>query len=183
MDGLDPFLANFNPLLRWLDYQAPVVGDFLSNPSSSTADFLPYQSGQNAPLHLSRQMTIFTPESLSIHQSRLASNRGNGYLQPFAIGSFYPSTQAEIFPSHDCNNTFGGQPVTHNPPSSPPQEESGQFPFSSLENPNVPQMVGSNFPGFPINPPGPSAYAACTIAPDFPSIFGGSNVPVVTRDP
>src|SRR3954447_26223250 len=35
MDGLDPFLANFNPLVRWLDYQAPVVTDFLANPSSS----------------------------------------------------------------------------------------------------------------------------------------------------
>src|SRR5215216_2211406 len=65
MDGLDPFLANFNPLVRWLDYQAPVVTDFLSNPSSSTADFLPFQPGQGAPLHLSRQMTIFTGESLS----------------------------------------------------------------------------------------------------------------------
>jgi phospholipid/cholesterol/gamma-HCH transport system substrate-binding protein len=183
MDGFDPFLANFNPLLRWLDYQAPVVGDFLSNPSSSTADFLPFQSGQSAPLHLSRQMTIFTAESLAIYQKRLATNRGNGYLQPFAIGSFTPSTQNEIFPSHDCSNTFGGQEVTHNPPSSPPQEESGQFPFSSLENPTVPQMVGSNFPGYPTNPPGPSAYAACTVAPNFPSLFGGGKVPVVTRDP
>jgi phospholipid/cholesterol/gamma-HCH transport system substrate-binding protein len=183
MDGLDPFLANFNPVLRWLDYQAPVVTDFLSNPSSSTADFLPFQAGQSAPLHLSRQMTIFTAESLSIYQKRLATNRGNGYLQPFAIGSFYPSTQGEIFPSHDCNNTFGGQPVTHNPPSSPPQEESGQFPFSSIVNPNVPQQVGSNFPGFPINPPGPSAYAACTLAPSFPATFGGGVVPEVLRDP
>src|SRR3954470_22369006 len=117
MDGLDPFLANFNPLVRWLDYQAPVVTDFLSNPSSSPADFLPFQSGQSAPLHLSRQMTIFTAETLSIYQNRLATNRGNGYLAAFAIGSFSPSTQAEIFPSHDCNNTFGGQPVTHSPPS------------------------------------------------------------------
>jgi phospholipid/cholesterol/gamma-HCH transport system substrate-binding protein len=183
MDGLDPFLANFNPVLRWLDYQAPVVTDFLANPSSSTADFLPFQSGQNAPLHLSRQMGIFTAETLSIYQKRLATNRGNGYLQPFGIGSFYPSTQGEIFPSHDCNNTFGGQPVTHSPPSSPPQEESGQFPFSSIENPNVPQMVGSNFPGYPINPPGPSAYAACTPAPSFPSTFGGGVIPEVLRDP
>jgi ABC-type transporter Mla subunit MlaD len=183
MDGLDPFLANFNPLLRWLDYQAPVVGDFLSNPSSSTADFLPAEAGQNAPRHLSRQMTIFTAETLSIYQNRLASNRGNGYLQPFAIGSFEPTSQSEIFPNHDCNNTFGGQPVTHNPPSSPPQEESGQFPFSSLENPTVPQMVGPNFPGFPVNPPGPSAYAGCTIAPNFPSIFGGGPVPEVHPDP
>jgi phospholipid/cholesterol/gamma-HCH transport system substrate-binding protein len=183
MDGLDPFLANFNPLLRWLDYQAPVVGDFLSNPSSSTADFLPSQAGQNAPLHLSRQMTIFTAESLSIYQKRLATNRGNGYLQPFAIGSFYPSTQAEIFPSHDCNNTFGGQPVTHNPASSPPQEESGQFPFSSLVNPTSPDQVGPNFPGGTPASPGPSAYAACTVAPDFPSLFGGGPVPVVHQDP
>jgi phospholipid/cholesterol/gamma-HCH transport system substrate-binding protein len=183
MDGLDPFLANFNPLLRWLDYQAPVVGDFLSNPSSSTADFLPAQAGQNAPLHLSRQMTIFTAESASIYQKRLATNRGNGYLQPFAIGSFYPSTQAEIFPSHDCNNTFGGQPVTHNPPSSPPQEESGQFPFSSVINPTNPNQVGPNFPGGTPASPGPSAYAACTVGPNFPSIFGGGVVPTVNRDP
>jgi len=182
MDGLDPFLANFNPLLRWLDYQAPVVGDFLSNPSSSTSDFLPFQAGQNAPLHLSRQMTIFTPESLSVYPSRLPTNRGNGYLQPFAIGSFYPTTQAEIFPSHDCNNTFGGQPVTHNPESSPPQEESGQFPFSSVVSPTSPDMIGPNFPGSTPASPGPSAYAACTVAPGFPSIFGGGEVPQVLPD-
>jgi phospholipid/cholesterol/gamma-HCH transport system substrate-binding protein len=182
MDGLDPFLANFNPFVRWLDYQAPVVTDFLSNPSSSTADFLPSQSGQSAPLHLSRQMTIFTAESLSIYQNRLQTNRGNGYLQPFAIGNPYSSSQGEIFPGHDCNNTFGGQPVTHSPPSSPPQEESGQFPFSSLVNPTSPNQVGPNFPGGTAASPGPSAYAACTIAPDFPSLFGGGKIPSVLPD-
>src|SRR5215217_2933785 len=139
MDHLDPFLANFNPLIRWLDYQAPVVGDFLANPSSSTADFLPFQSQQSAPLHLSRQMTIFTSESLSIYQSRLKTNRGNGYLQPFAIGNPYSNTQAETFPSHDCDNTsnfpgggsvtggLGSGQVTKSPASSPPQSESGMF--------------------------------------------------------
>jgi phospholipid/cholesterol/gamma-HCH transport system substrate-binding protein len=182
MDGFDPFLANFNPLLRWLDYQAPVVTDFLANPSSSTADFLPFQDNQGAPLHLSRQMGIFTAETLSIYQNRIHTNRGNGYLQPFAIGSFYGNTQGEIFPSHDCNNTFGGQPVTHNPPSSPPQEESGKFPFSSQVNPSDPRQVGPNFPGFPVNPPGPSAYAACTVAPSFPSLFGGGPIPEVHPD-
>jgi phospholipid/cholesterol/gamma-HCH transport system substrate-binding protein len=183
MDGLDPFLANFNPLVRWLDYQAPVVTDFLANPSSSTADFLPFQSGQSAPLHLSRQMTIFTAETLSIYQKRLATNRGNGYLQPFAIGNPYSSSQDEIFPSHDCNNTFGGQQVLRSPPTIPPQEESGQFPFSSIVNPNDPRQVGPNYPGFPVNPPGPSAYAACTIAPNFPSTFGGGKIPEILPDP
>ena len=56
-------------------------------------------------------MTIFTAETLSVYQSRCATNRGNGYLQPFAIGNPYSSSQAEIFPNHDCNNTFGGQQV------------------------------------------------------------------------
>jgi hypothetical protein len=44
-------------------------------------------------------------------------------------------------------------------------------------------MVGSNFPGFPINPPGPSAYAACTIQPNFPALFGGGKTPEVLPDP
>ena len=137
MDGLDPFLSNFNPLLSWLDYQAPVVTDFLANPSSSTADFLLFHPSQSEPLHLSRQMTIFTAESLAIHQQRLKTNRGNGYLQPFAIGSYFPTTQAEIFPSHDCDNTFGGQQVMQNPPSSPLQEESGQFPLRRSSTPTT----------------------------------------------
>jgi phospholipid/cholesterol/gamma-HCH transport system substrate-binding protein len=204
MDGLDPFLANFNPLLRWIDYQAPVVTDFLAQPSSSTADFLPTKPGQSAPLHLSRQMTIFTTESLSIYgqlpippfDKRLVTNRGNGYLQPFAIGSFKPTTNAEIFPSHDCDNTFGGQEVHYTAstppnspaptgiggPTSPPQSEGGWFPLSSLVTPLNPSMVApfSDVDGPPLL--GSSAYAACTVAPDFPAAFGGGRIPIVSPD-
>ena len=93
-------------------------------------------------------MTIFTAESLAIYQKGLATNRGNGYLEPFAIGNPYSSSQDEIFPSHDCNNTFGGQQVLHDPPSNPPQEESGQFPFSSIENPNT-RSRSARIPGPP----------------------------------
>jgi phospholipid/cholesterol/gamma-HCH transport system substrate-binding protein len=189
MDGLDPFLSNFNPLVRWLDYQAPVVTDFLSNPSSSTADFLPFQNGQDAPLHLSRQMTIFTSESLSVYQSRLNTNRGNGYLQPFAIGNPFSSTQGEIFPSHDCNNTLSGGEI-HNTnglggPTSPPQSESGQFPLSSVVSPLNSSFIApnSNTDATPLPPGGPSAYAACTVAPNFPTAFGGGKIPEVLPDP
>ena len=197
MVNLNPFLANFNPIVRWLDYQAPVVTDFLSNPSSSTADYLPFQPGQGAPLHLSRQMTIFTGESLAIHQKRLNTNRGNGYLQPFAIGSFLPTTQGEIFPSHDCDNTsanfpvtggLGSGQVTRSPASSPPPSESGMFPLSSMvppaskddidPNPD-PNSNASPIPGTG----GPSAFAPCTIAPSFPAAFGGEQVPQVLPDP
>jgi phospholipid/cholesterol/gamma-HCH transport system substrate-binding protein len=181
MTSLDPFLANFNPFVRYLDYQAPVLNDFLAGPSSSTADFLPFEAGQHAPLHLSRQMGIFDAETASIYQTRLPSNRGNAYLQPFSIGDFKASQNGEVFENHDCTNTFLSQEVT--PTSSPPQEESGQFPFSSIENPMMPHDVGPNFPGHSDAMPGPSAYAGCTIAPNWPSIFGGGQVPSVLPDP
>jgi phospholipid/cholesterol/gamma-HCH transport system substrate-binding protein len=196
MDKFDPFLANLNPVVRWLDYQAPVVTDFLSNPSSSTADYMPFQPGQGAPLHLSRQMTIFTSESLSVYPRRINTNRGNGYLQPFGIGSFFPTTQAEIFPSHDCDNTsasfpitggLGNGQVTRSPASSPPQSESGQFPLSSIVPPLSANFINpnpaSNSDASPLPPGGPSAFAACTIAPDFPAVFGGSKIPEVLPDP
>jgi phospholipid/cholesterol/gamma-HCH transport system substrate-binding protein len=188
MDGLQPFLDNFNPLVRWLDYQAPVVPDFLGNIAAGTVDFLPLQSGQSAPLHLSRQMTIFTSESLSIYQNRLNTNRGNGYLQPFAIGNFVSNTNGEIFPSHDCNNTLSGGEIhnTHGVggPTSPPQSESGQFPLSIL----TPQSAADIAPNSDVNanptpPGGPSAYAACTVAPNFPTAFGGGRIPQVLPDP
>ncbi|HEY7266398.1 MAG TPA: MlaD family protein [Solirubrobacterales bacterium] len=198
MDNLDPFLSNLNPVVRWLDYQAPVLTDFLSNPASATSGFMPFQPGQGAPLHLSRQMTIFTTETLSVYPKRLNTNRGNGYLQPFAIGSFFPTTQAEIFPNHDCDNTssflgggsvtggLGNGQVTRSPASSPPQSESGQFPLSSLVPPLTPSYINPDpspsSDASPLPPGGPSAFAACTIAPNFPAIFGGGKVPEVLPD-
>jgi phospholipid/cholesterol/gamma-HCH transport system substrate-binding protein len=190
MVSLDPFLSNFNPLVRFIDYQAPVVTDFLGNIAAGTAGYLPGDEnpGQASPRHLSRQMSIFTAETLSIHQERLSTNRGNGYLQPFELGNPYSASQAEVFPSHDCNNTFNYPVnegvVTHSPPSVPaPQEDSGQFPFSSLFNPMNPNQVGPNFPGGTAASPGPSSYAACTIPPNFPALFGGGRVPEIFPDP
>src|SRR5262249_25509723 len=126
------------------------------------------------------------------------TNRGNGYLQPFAIGSFFPTSQAEIFPNHDCDNTSsfsGGGPVTGglgNGPgapsaaASPPPPGGGPFPRSAVGPPAPPSFINpnpaSNSNANPVPPGGPSAFAACTIAPDFPAQFGGGKVPIVSPD-
>jgi phospholipid/cholesterol/gamma-HCH transport system substrate-binding protein len=204
MDNLDPFLANLNPTIRWLDYNAPQLNDFLANIPGGTVDYLPEKPHQNAPLHLSRQLITLTPESLSIYgntpippfDKRLVTNRHNGYVQPFAIGNFKSTTNAEIVPSHDCNNTFGGQevhytssgvgvaPTGEGGPTSPPESEGGNFPISSIVFPQGPNMVApfSDSPE-PLPLLNSSAYAACTIQPDFPAAFGGSKVPFVSPDP
>ena len=156
MDGLDPFLSNLNPIVRWLDYQAPVVGDFLSNPSSSTSDFLPSQPGQGAPLHLSRQMTIFTNESLSVYPQRLNTNRGNGYLQPFAIGSFFPTTQGEIFPEPRLrqHQQLPQRRLGHRRPRQRPGDPlAGLEPAAVGERP-VPALIAHSAAGAELHQPG-----------------------------
>jgi hypothetical protein len=119
-------------------------------------------------------MGMFTAETLSIHPTRLPTNRGNAYLLPNAIGNIGSILQTELFPSHDCNNTgatggLGSGQVTRNPPSNP-QPNVGVFPFSE----------------FPLGPP-LEAFAACTIQQQtlggYPAIFGGGAVPNVLPDP
>jgi ABC-type transporter Mla subunit MlaD len=181
--AMNPFLANLNPVVRYLDYQSGTVADFLNNPPAGLAGTLLPQAGQPAPRHALRQIGYISPETLSIYPQRSNQNRGNGYLQPFALGNAASAAQGEIFPSHDCNNTtfplggsttggLGSGQVTFNPPSNPTPNEGGNFPFSSLQPPLTPADVGN-----------PSAFAACTIAPDFPEEFGGGVVPQITADP
>ena len=56
--------------------------------------------------HLLRQISYLSLESLTIQPERLPTNRGNGYLQPYAITS---EPGKGIFPNFDCNNTGEGE--------------------------------------------------------------------------
>ncbi len=203
MDGLDPFLANFNPILRYLDYYKSVAGDFLGNPSAATAGALPAIPGQSEPRHVSRQMSIFNSETLSIWPQRLATNRGNGYLLPGAIANPFSNSQGEVFPSHDCDNTgatggLGSGQVTPGqsgvPASSPPAQEGGYYPLSNQLEPTMPNTATPAFPP-PFDtfndliPAGTviggskAAFAPCTLQSNFPALFGGGRIPYVPADP
>jgi ABC-type transporter Mla subunit MlaD len=181
--AMNPFLANLNPVVRYLDYQSATLADFLNNPPAGLAGTLLPQPGQPAARHALRQISYISSESLSIYPQRNSQNRGNGYLQPFSIGSAGPAAQGALFPSHDCANThfpngdtttggLGSGQVSSNPPSNPPTSEGGNFPFSSLQPPTQASDVGN-----------PSAFAACVLAPPFPAEFGGGVVPQITADP
>jgi virulence factor Mce-like protein len=169
--SLDPFLANFNPIVRYVDYGAPNVADFLANPAAATAGTLPPIPGQTSPRHMSRQLGIISPETLSVYSQRLPTNRGNGYIQPFGIANPFSSSQGELFAGHDCDNTgasggLGSEQVSMDPASTPPPQE-GAFPLSVAPGPVTPT----------------TAFAACTLAPSYPAIFGGNRVPIIDADP
>ena len=187
MIELDPFLANFNPILRYLDFYKFVATDFLANPAAGTTGALPPIADQSEPRPLSRQMSSFHGETLSIHPTRLASNRGNGYLLPFAIGNQFSNRQGEVFPSWDCANTgatggLGSGQVTQTPASTPTVQE-GVFPFTSTVQASTPiwGRYGQVAP-CTVQSQSPSDPRTGFVSP-FPQEFGGGRIPYVPSDP
>ena len=174
LDDLDPFLANLDPVVSWLNYYKYNVTDFISNPPAGLSGTLDPQAGQPSARHSLRQVGYITQESLSIYQDRLATNRGNGYLQPYnQIVDQGLAAKGGIFPNFDCDNTDMGEAKPG---------ERGVHNVSSQRDP-VPVQ-----PGFTGTGPLPvfsdrGAFAPCFVAPDFGKRWGGGQAPRVTRDP
>jgi hypothetical protein len=107
--------------------------------------------------------TLLEPhtESLALWTDRLSTNRGNGYLLPYAIGNPRSASQDEVWPSFDCQNTgaTGGLNTGENagqgmvtpktneygeggPASNPPVSE-GVYPLSiAANNANLTDVFG-----------------------------------------
>jgi virulence factor Mce-like protein len=170
MEGLDPFLANFNPILRYLDIYSGNVTDFIANPPAGLAGTVDPVPGQDHPVHFLRLISPINSEELAIYPSRLPQNRGNGYVPPNGIGAPGVVKYRGLFASHDCNNTgatggLGNGQVTAD--STPPAQV-GQFPLSILPV----ELL-----------PGTQARAPCIVQPDLPASLGGGKVPYVPADP
>lgn len=165
---LDPFLANLNPVVSWLEYYKVTVNDFLSNPPVGLSGTLPPVPGQPTARHALKQFGYISQESLAVYPNRLPTNRGNGYLLPFdTIVKDGVAASNGIFPNFDCNNTGGdrlpgdgGQPV--------------------VSTPEEPLPVQS---GLPLPAGGAAPFAACYVTPDFPGEWGGGRFPHVSPDP
>jgi hypothetical protein len=126
--ALDPFLANLNPVIRYTNAYRNNVGDFLDGPDASMAGTLNPIPGQPTPRHVFRQFGYLSQESLSFYPQRLATNRGNGYVQPFGLTDQNASSRG-IWGNFDCNNT--GQ---------------GEIPASAATPDMAPCWVAPNFP-------------------------------------
>jgi hypothetical protein len=173
LDQLDPFLANLNPILRYLQFQKGSVVDFLMAPGVALSGQYVGQPGDPAPRHGLRQLGYVGQEALSIYPSRLPTNRGNAYLPPGALNS-YGSAKNGIFANFDCKNTDYAPGA---PASSQPTDEQQILPGQS-----VPGVNGGNPPGTT-----PQQFAPCWVQGDFPGVngdsFGNGRNPTLFSDP
>jgi len=135
--AMDPFLANLNPVIRYLAANRQQVTDFLINPPHGLSGTVPQTGVAASTGHTLRQISYLSTESLSIQPERLPSNRGNGYLQNLAITS---EPSKGIFPNFDCNNTGEGEiPASEATPSMAPCFVARDFPtrFGGGQAPNL----------------------------------------------
>jgi phospholipid/cholesterol/gamma-HCH transport system substrate-binding protein len=162
LDALDPFLANLNPVVRYLTAFRELVTTFLEGPPMGTASTLPTVAGQPAPRHFLRTLSYLSQESLAVYPVRLATNRGNGYLQIDGVEEFV--RRYRIFPNFDCRNT------DYTPTSQDPDQDE-VLPFRDPP----PDVHGGEPPNVD--------FAPCAISPDFPEVFGGEHAPNIFADP
>jgi phospholipid/cholesterol/gamma-HCH transport system substrate-binding protein len=170
LDSLDPFLANLNPVIDYLEFNKKTVTDFLVAPGAALGGAYEPVEGDPAPRHGLRQLPYLGAEALSLWPSRLPTNRGNAYLPPGALNA-PTSAMRGMTPDFDCKNTdysMGGSPASQDRD----EEEivSGQ---------SVAGLNGGN-------PPGP-AYAPCWVEGAFPNSrfgnFGDERFPQLFQDP
>jgi ABC-type transporter Mla subunit MlaD len=175
LNSLDPFLANFNPVIRYLEFQKATITDFLVGPAAALSGSYEPVAGDPAPRRGLRQLSYTSAESLGIYPTRLSTNRGNGYLEPGVLNG-YSSAKNGIFPNFDCKNTDYG-PSGHDPDEQ--EIRTGQ---------SVPGINNGDPPGT-----SPSQFAPCFIAGDFANAndfqaaqagaFGDGRFPSLFSDP
>jgi phospholipid/cholesterol/gamma-HCH transport system substrate-binding protein len=166
LDRLDPFLANLNPILRYLTFNKKNVTDFLGAPGFAHAGVLPDSPDDPAPRHALRIISNISTETLSIWPQRLRTNRGNTYLAPGALSRI--ATDG-IFPNFDCKNTD----YAPGPASAQDTDEQEILPGQK-----IPDVNGGNPPGTT-----PTQFAPCFVRHTFPGGFGDGRAPEVFQDP
>ncbi len=163
LGALDPFLANVEPVVNFFRAYRTDVTNFLSNPGVGFGQVPPVPN-QPAPGMALRILSYFSPETLSIYQNRLPTNRGNAYGPPNSI-LVEGSAKKGIFPNFDCKN-LNFTPVAG--PSGPVSEH--------------PLVAGQRKPGINNgNPPG-VGFAPCFIQKKLAN-FGNGRYPRLYAQP
>jgi phospholipid/cholesterol/gamma-HCH transport system substrate-binding protein len=102
LEGFDPWLAQFNPILQvFADYRREVAGAIANLAAASNGIFFDIGTGEE--LHYLRSMAPLNPEAVSTYPRRLTSSRSNPYFKPGAYENV--ASGLESFETRGC--TFG----------------------------------------------------------------------------
>ena len=124
---LGPFLQEVNPILDWLGQHEHTITDIFANLGVATSATTETRD-PNATGHYLRQYGVSGAETAAVYPSRLASNRGNAYINPLSLVG--PETAKRgIIASYDCRNAGGDKPATEGAQGTPPCGTQGPYSF------------------------------------------------------
>jgi phospholipid/cholesterol/gamma-HCH transport system substrate-binding protein len=116
LGSVGPWLSELNPILDWIGHHSHTVSDIFANLGAATSATAPSGDPQ-ATGHYLRQYGVTGAETAAVHPDRLASNRGNAYINPLSLTGPDMARRGEA--AFDCRNTgVGEKPVTDGPQGS-----------------------------------------------------------------
>jgi phospholipid/cholesterol/gamma-HCH transport system substrate-binding protein len=140
---LGPFLQQVNPILEYISVHVATLSDMFANLGVATSAKVPNVT-EGGTGHYLRQFGPQGPETAAIHPTRLASNRGNAYLNPLGVISSPAGAEYGILPSFDCNNA-GGEKKPGGSPASPGCRVQKPFEFKGQLTKRYPNLGASDY--------------------------------------
>ena len=105
LGSLGPWLSEINPTLDWIAQHQQTLVDLFANLGVATQA----QTGSRDPQATGHYLRQFGPtgaETVAVHPNRLASNRGNAYINPLSLIGPEIAKQG-IIDAFDCKNVSG----------------------------------------------------------------------------
>jgi virulence factor Mce-like protein len=105
LGALEPWLGEVNPTLAWIAEHQHTLVDLFANLGVATQA----KTGSRDPQATGHYLRQFSPqgaETLAVHPNRLASNRGNTYINPLSIVGPEQGRRG-ILAAFDCRNVSG----------------------------------------------------------------------------
>lgn len=116
LDGLDPFLAELNPIVRYAGYYSDALGGAIGNLAAATSGngpgSSPYRDGRNR--RYVRGALTLQSSSTSLSPNRFSTDQANAYKRPnwaARVGQGLP----DAYSGESCGTTVPRIPDTDNP--------------------------------------------------------------------
>jgi phospholipid/cholesterol/gamma-HCH transport system substrate-binding protein len=117
LGALDPFLAQLNPILQFIELYQGQTAMFLGNSGAAVSGTTSAPQGEVG--HYLRQFGPVGQESFGSYAQRDSLNRGNAYVGPNSLQGPFISKNL-IIPNYDCLPTGGETPPKGTPPNDTP---------------------------------------------------------------
>ncbi len=148
LSEVSPFLTQFNPVLEYIGVHIYTLSDMFANLGVATGAKVKRPSNGTTG-HYLRQFGPSGTETVSIYPTRLASNRGNAFLNPLGVLTSPTGAKYKVLANHDCRNAGGEKEPTSGTGGTPGCHVQKPFVYKGRLTERFPHNVASDYDAKP----------------------------------